>query len=142
MTINFKNLKFVALFVVIVMVIVIVSFSVAQAAIVPCAPGKCTWCDLMQLIKNVIDFLMYLVIPLSVIMIVIGGIIIMTAAGSTQRVSQGKEIATAALVGLLIALLSWIIIDTTLKIISTAPQGSGTAIIKDYGPWNKIKCNP
>jgi hypothetical protein len=118
---------------------------ITEAALVPCGregQPACTWCDLMQLIKNVIDFLMYLVIPLSVIMIVIGGIIIMTAAGSTQRVSQGKEIVTAALIGLLIALLSWIIIDTILKIISTTPQGSGTAIIKDYGPWNKIKCNP
>jgi len=118
---------------------------IVEAALVPCGgegQPACTWCDLMQLIKNVIDFLMYLVIPLSVIMIVVGGIIIMTAAGSTQRASRGKEIVTAALTGLLIALLSWIIIDTILKIISTAPQGSGPAVIEGYGPWNKIKCNP
>jgi len=103
---------------------------IVEAGLVPCAPGKCTWCDLMQLIKNVIDFLMYLVVPLSVVMIIVGGIMIMTAAGSTERVFKGRKIVTTAVVGLLIALLSWIIIDTIIKVIA---GGS-------FGPWNKLNC--
>jgi hypothetical protein len=109
------------------------SILVVEAALVPCGPGigkECTWCDFGQLIKNIIDFLMYIVIPLAAIMIVVGGIMIMTAGGSTERVSNGKKIVTAAIVGLLIALLSWLIIDTIIKLLT------GGRI----GPWNKLTC--
>ncbi len=121
------------------------SISVAQAAgLVPCGgegQDPCTWCHLMQLVKNVINFLMYIVFPLAAIMIVVGGIMIMTAGGSTERVAKGKEIVTAAVVGLLIALLSWLIIDTIIKILAGTPQGGGPAeILKGLGPWNKLKC--
>jgi len=111
----------------------LLSTLIVEAALVPCGTSTtppCTWCHLMQLIKNVIDFLMYIVIPLAAVMIVVGGIFIMTAGGSTERVSKGREIVTAAIVGLLIALLSWLIIDTIIKIIA---GGS-------FGPWNKLSC--
>jgi len=121
----------------------LLSTLVAQAALVPCGTESthpCTWCDFGQLAKNIIDFLVYLVFPLAAIMIVVGGITIMTAGGSTERVAKGKEMVTAAVVGLLIALLAWLIIDTIIKMLIGAPEGGGTAIIKGFGPWNKINC--
>lgn len=114
------------------------SIFIAQAAgLVPCGgSGKstCTWCQLMQLIKNVIDFLMYLVFPLAAVMIVVGGIMLMTAAGSTSRVAKGREIVTAAIIGLLIALLSWLILDTIIKIIAVGWTNL------NIGPWNELRC--
>jgi len=113
------------------------SILIAEAALVPCGTSTtppCTWCHLMQLVKNIINFMMYLVFPLAAIMIVIGGIMIMTAAGSTERVAKGREIVTAAVTGLLIALLAWLIIDTIIGIIAV-----GWDNLK-IGPWNKLKC--
>jgi hypothetical protein len=113
------------------------AFSV-QAALVPCGTSDtpaCTWCHLMQLVKNVIDFMMYIVFPLAAVMIVVGGIMIMTAGGSTERVAKGREIITAAITGLIIALLSWLLLDTIIKIM--APNFQAASL----GPWNKIKCN-
>lgn len=103
----------------------------------PCGTSTtppCTWCHLMQLITNVISFLIYIVIPLAAVMIVVGGIFIMTAGGSTERVSKGREIVTAAITGLIIALLSWLIIDTIIKIIAVGWDSL------QIGPWNKLKC--
>lgn len=110
---------------------------ITTAALVPCGTSTthpCTWCDLMQLITNVINFLIYIVIPLAAVMIVVGGIMIMTAGGSTTRLAKGKEIVTAAVVGLLIALLSWLIIDTIIKIIAVGWDSL------QIGPWNKLSC--
>jgi len=137
--------KIILLFIIFLsLVTCLLSLSSAQAAgLVPCGTERdakgnitnpCTWCHLMQLVKNVINFLMYLVFPLAAIMIVVGGIMIMTAGGSTERVAKGKEIVTAAVVGLLIALLSWLIIDTIIGIIAV-----GWDSLK-IGPWNKLKC--
>ncbi len=78
--------------------------------------------------------MMYIIFPLSAVMIVVGGIMVMTAGGSTSRVAKGREMVTAAIIGLLIALLSWLIIDTIIKIIA---QGWNSLQI---GPWNKLSC--
>ena len=105
---------------------------IAQAAtpLVPCGPGECAWNDLYKLAKNIIDFMIYnLIFPISAVMIVVGGIMIMTAGDSSSRVASGKEILTAAIVGLLIALLAWLIIDTIISILSD----------KKFGPWNTFK---
>jgi hypothetical protein len=101
-----------------------------HARLVPCGGSQdpCTWCHFGKLIENIIDFLMYLVFPLAVLMIVIGGILIMTSGGSSSRFSKGKEMITGAIIGILIALISWMIIDTI------AGGWSGFNII----PWNKI----
>jgi len=89
----------------------------------------------MQLFKNIIDYLIYIIFPLAAVMIVVGGGFIMTAAGSPSRVSKGKEIITAAIIGLLIVLLSYLIIDTIIKII--AVDWNSVRI----GPWNELKCS-
>jgi hypothetical protein len=110
---------------------------IANAGLVPCGTSTtppCTWCHLMLLIKNIIDLLMNIVFPLAAVMIVIGGIMIMTAGGSTERVSRGKQILTAAVIGLLIALLSWLVIDTIIKVLATGWDGL------KVGPWNKLSC--
>ncbi len=116
--------------------------SVAQGAqvdegLVPCGPGTsktvCQWTDLYVLFKKIIDFAIYnLVFPISAVMIVVGGIFIMTAGDSSSRVTTGKEIITAAVVGLLIALLSWLIIDTIMKMITCK---NFQDIWTNLGPW-------
>ncbi len=109
----------------------------ASAALVPCGTSTtppCNWCYLMQLIKNIIDLLMSIVFPLAAVMVVVGGIMILTAGGSAERVSKGRQIVTAAVIGILIALLSWLIIDTIIKVL-----GGNWGSLK-IGPWNKLSC--
>lgn len=133
-------LKYIApiLFIILIFTFLFLNFaSMAQAALVPCGPGvghECAWCDLMTLGKNIIDFIVYyLVFPITAVMIVVGGLFVMTAGGSESRFSKGKEIATAAVIGLLIALTSWIIINTIM--------GIATGYTNIVGrPWNELQC--
>ena len=46
--------------------------------LVPCEGLDCTWCDLFQLFKNIIDFALMIIFPLAAVMIVYGGFLIMT----------------------------------------------------------------
>ncbi len=110
---------------------------VQSAGLVPCGginEKPCSYCDLLELFKGVIDFLMYIIFPLATIMIVWGGIVIMTARESPERVKQGRGIITAAVVGILIALLSWLILDTIFKVVAVGWSNTG------LGPWNQLKC--
>jgi len=112
---------------------------VQAAGLVPCGGGgsesACTWCNLMEMFSNIVRFLLYIIFPIAAAMIVIGGISIMTAAGSPQKITKGKEIITAAIIGLLIALFSYLIIDTIIKIIAVGWSSAG------LGPWNTLKCS-
>jgi len=109
---------------------------VNAAGLVPCSGLDCTFCQLGELFQNIINFLIYLIFPLAAIMIVVGGLFMMTAAGSSSRFQQGKQIATAAVIGVLIALLSWLVIDTIIKEIAL---GWGNAAL---GPWNHVDLCP
>lgn len=113
-------------------------FNFAEAALVPCGPGvgeACAWCDLYKLADNILNFMVVTVVfPVAAIMIVVGGIFMMTSAGSEKRWAQGKTIATAAVVGILIALLSYLIIDIIIKYVAVGWNGL------NIDPWNEIKC--
>lgn len=122
------------------------AFSAQAAGLVPCGGGgsesACTWCNLMEMISLIVNFMLYIIFPIAAAMIVIGGFSIMTAAGSPAKISKGREIITAAIIGLIIALFSYFIIDTIIKVlagqVTTGPGQIPT--IKGLGPWNKLEC--
>ncbi len=115
----------------------------AQAAdpLVPCGPdshgGKgCQFCDLIILIGNVINFALYnIAIPLVVVFIVWGGLTIMTAGDSTEKVSQGRKMIQSAIVGVLIALGAWMIINMVLSAV-----GGGSFVPWEWGGKRYLNC--
>lgn len=117
--------------------------------IVPCGTSinrePCTICHLGVLIINLTKFLMQsIAFPASVLLIAIGGIVIMTAGPSEERVTTGKKILTNTIVGLLIVMLAWLAVDTIIKILTgtidfSGPPGSlFTNLTVKFGPWNQI----
>ncbi len=124
-------------FLLIFVIFYLISATVVSAAgLVPCGPGgsasekACKFCDLFVLIKNVIDFAFKIAMVLGTIFIIYGGFVILTAGGSPERVKSGRSAILAAIVGVIIALGAWLIIDTILKVLT-----DGT-----FGPWNKLPC--
>ena len=56
-------------------------------------------------------------IPLGVLFVAYGGFVIMTAGGSEEKVKKGKQVITAAVIGIAIAFGSWLIIFTVNQIL-------------------------
>ena len=91
----------------------------AETGLVPCQGLNCNFCHLLTLAENVINFgLYYIAVPLVVIFTIYGGFIILTAGDKPGKVSDGRKIITSAVIGLLIALLAWLLIDTILQVIA------------------------
>jgi hypothetical protein len=96
-----------------------------------CAP--CTLCHLFVLAKRVIDFLtLNILFPLAVLMIVIGGVMFLTAAGDPGRIGTAKKILTSVVIGLVIIFLAWLIVDTIIMFITK----SGSP----FQNWTTIDC--
>ena len=104
----------------------------ADTGLVPCDALSCKWCDLMKLGERIINFMIMISLPIAVVAIVVGGIFMIISGGSEAKFKQGKDIATAAVIGLILALISWLIIDTIFQIIVDPGQFPA--------PWNQLKC--
>lgn len=85
-----------------------------SSGLVTCGnPGQpdCTWGALEALIKTVFNYaLEYIAIPVAVIMIAWGGITMVMSAGNESKFKKGKEIITAAAIGLVIVFAAWLIV--------------------------------
>jgi type IV secretory pathway VirB2 component (pilin) len=93
----------------------------SYAALVECgnSPDKqCTWQNLEELVQKVFDFaLTYIAIPIAVLMVVWGGIQMAISAGDEGKFKRGRQIITAAAIGLLIVFGAWLIVNTVLKFV-------------------------
>ena len=104
-----------------------------------CAPGggvgtgptsSCSFCDGIIVTQNIIGILFEIAFPIAVGMIVYGAIRLMLAGGSESNVSSGKEIITNAIIGLVIALCAWVIVNEVLHLLT------GDINL----PWSTITC--
>lgn len=102
-------------------------------AIVSCtgATGEdpCTICDIGQTAQNILNTGIFIAIFFSAVMFAYAGWKYMTAGGEGGK-SAGKEIFTNVLIGLVIILAGWLVIDTIMK-----------TLVKDnggFGPWNEV----
>jgi len=73
--------------------------------------SPCNISAFLTWIRKLINFLLTIAIPIGVIFVVWGGFVIMTAGGSEDRVKKGKQIITAAVIGLAISFGAWLIIN-------------------------------
>ncbi|MBI3957090.1 MAG: hypothetical protein HY340_03835 [Candidatus Kerfeldbacteria bacterium] len=78
--------------------------------------------DLKGTVINIINWVLGLLGIIAVIMILIGGFQWMTASGNEEKVEKAKKIISAAIVGLIIILLAWAIVNF---VIGTAENVSG-----------------
>jgi amino acid transporter len=105
--------------------------------IVPCGtkanPNSCTLCDIFVMIQMIIDFVTAGLFVLAGIFVAVGGVRILASAGSPEHVDAGKRMITSAITGIVIALLSWVILNMLFLGLFGEQKGF-------QGPWNKIQC--
>jgi len=117
--------------------------NIAQAAdgLVPCNGLGCKFCHLITLVGNVINFALYnIAIPLVVVFIVWGGLTIMTAGDSTEKVGQGRKMIQSAIIGVFIALGAWMIINMVLNAVGILSGAGGSFVPWEWGGKNPFKC--
>ncbi len=105
---------------------------VEAAGLVPCEGTKCTKEDLLQLGANVFNFMIDAAFILAALFIMIGGAMMLVSGGSPNTLARGKKTITAAVVGLVIVLTAWVLVNTLI-----------TSFTNCTGKWwqfNNLKC--
>ena len=111
----------------------------APDQVLTCRGTQCNFCELLHTFQH----LAYLMISIGVfaiapILFVWGGIRIITAGASPEGVSAGKRILVGTVVGMLIALGAFLIVNTVVDVLNSVNSGAGSMI------WNngQITCTP
>lgn len=112
----------------------------AQAkGLVPCGgPGEppCQWCHVSALTHNVLyDFLLPVITIAAVLVIAVAGIRLVTSAGNQSAMTQAKSTITNLLIGYVIVLAAYAIINT---IYSAFIPANGMRV--EQGLWGTIAC--
>jgi len=106
------------------------------ARIVPQCNGPCGFCEFAQMLQNIVNFLtLDLAIPLSTIAIVVGGFLWIFSGGNEERIKKGKDAIKGGVIGLVVTLSAWVLINFFLNMIT---GGKLTEILGH--PWHKIEC--
>jgi len=99
--------------------------------------GGCNFCDLLQLIVNLVNFgIKDIFFPLAGLLILAGGIMMVTAGAKEENYKKGKEILKNAVIGLVIVLCAWIFVNALITTLA------GSVTINGFNPanWFQIKC--
>ncbi len=109
----------------------------ASAALVNCNAGACTYCDLLDMGQNILDFVVkYVLFTGGVIFIMWGGFDMIMSGGDPKKYQAGVSRIKATLIGILIAFGAWFIVNTVLNILAVDETGKPMNIV-----WDRIDCN-
>ncbi len=104
----------------IAILVLVFLFSASQtlAALVPCGgegQPDCQFCHLFLLITNILNFTLTRLVPIvGALMLIIGGLYLLTAGASPETFSKAKSVITAAIIGLAIIFLAWVFLNQLL----------------------------
>ena len=92
--------------------------------LVSCSGIQCNTCHLFSTAQMVIYFIMTLTIfVIGPLMITAGGIMMLISAGNAEKFSSGRKMATGAVIGILIALGAFLIVNTLLVAVARQIPG-------------------
>ncbi|MBT7338986.1 MAG: hypothetical protein HN802_04790 [Candidatus Jacksonbacteria bacterium] len=107
--------------------------------------GSCQPCDIIQLVANIIDLLIGALGVVLLIMFVVGGITLLLSQGNSDKISKGTATMKNAVIGAIIVMLAWTIVNITIAALTGQSLSDKTAsLFGNETEWNicSVKKDP
>ena len=106
-------------------------YAQVTTGIVPCGGVECTCAHLAQLANNVLTWMLYVMVFISAGTFSYAGLRYLTAgmAGDPGQVQRASKMLKNVTKGLVLALMAWFIVDTTIRTLGNSQL---------YALWSKI----
>jgi hypothetical protein len=91
---------------------------------------NCEFCNLVSLAQRIINFSVYMGIVVGTLMFTYAGVLYVTSAPNPGNIEKAHKIFWNVLIGLIIVLGAWLVVDVVMK----------TFYSGEFGPWNNILC--
>lgn len=119
-----------------VFVVVFLPEMAAASPFVTCSGVDCSACDLASMGNEILKWLIGMLFIVFAAIAAVGGFGLVTSAGNVEAKSAAKSKLTNAIIGIVIVLAAWLLVDTVMK----GLLAGGTGDIAGYGPWSSVKC--
>jgi hypothetical protein len=113
--------------------------SAQEGGLVNCSGLDCNACKLVELGNNLIKWLFGIIAFIFGILMLKAGFGLVMSGGDTSALSSAKSLFTNAIIGLLIVMAAWLIVDTIFKTLFNN-GGDLDDVSSGWGPWSEIKC--
>ncbi len=127
-----KSIVFIAL----LLFILPTDVATAQSGFVMCDGTDCSACDFVELLNLLIIWLFGIVFVIFAVLMTVAGFGLVTSGGNQSALDAAKSKFTNGIIGIIIMMAAWIIVDTLLR--GTLAGGAGE--ITGYGPWAEVDC--
>lgn len=110
-----------------------------SAAILPFCTitGNCQMCDFVRLFVLLAQWGLSTIGGISLLFFIIGGMYLVAGGSNQERFSKGKEIIKSAIIGMLIVLSAWLIVNFSVTALSGSINGDGDGLIFEK-QWYKV----
>ncbi len=113
--------------------------STVASGIIQCGrPGHelCTLCDLIKGIYDIVQYIIKIAVWVTLAAIAVGGGMYALSAGESKMIELAKGAMKNALIGLVIVLTAWLMINTLLLVIGTQSNLGISGVVS----WGKFEC--
>lgn len=107
-----------------------------ESKFIPCSGTTCTECHFVQMGNAIIVWLIAIMFLIFAVMAFSAGWKLITSTGNTQAVTDAKSKLSNAIIGLIIVLAGWLLVDTIMR----GLLKGGTGEIEGYGLWSRVEC--
>ncbi len=108
--------------------------------------GNCSLCDVLKFFGTIAQWILATVGALALFFFVLGGFDLLTSQGKQENVEKGKKKITGALIGLLVVLGAYTLINVVLGLTLGNPTDTNIQLNTIKGKtktsWQNIECAP
>lgn len=130
--------KYILLALLIVFVVLVPLAVIQSKGFVPCGgegENECNLCYLFLMLSNVMNYMVNMVGIIAVVFLVIGGGVKVISGGSEELNKKGNGIITNTIIGTVIVLVAWLLINTIFTIAGFTRENIGLT-----GNWFEFTC--
>lgn len=107
----------------------------AETGFLTCSGLDCNLCDAIEIINAIVQWVIGIAVLLAICLMAVAGFRLVTSGGDRSAYEGAKKLLYNSLIGFIIILAAWTIIDTLLKVLATDETQEVV-----FGVWNEIEC--
>lgn len=106
-----------------------------------CTGNDCTACNLVHLANGIIRWVIGILFVIFAVLVAIAGVRLVISGGNSRALDEAKETFINAIIGFIIVLSAWLIIDTVMRtLVGNEGRLGSTGSVSGWLFWSEVEC--
>jgi hypothetical protein len=110
------------------------------AQLAQCSGTDCTACNVVHLANGVIKWLIGFLFVVFAVLVAIAGVRLVISGGNSRALDDAKDTFINAIIGFIIILSAWLIVDTIMRGLIGNEGRLGTGDVSGWLFWSEVEC--